>query len=463
MHKTAMVAFGVVLVLGALFVSVPTKCLGSGVAEQKIPRSASMAPKHNKNSIPMSIPSGSVLTLEKALTRALEQSPKLAVLAMERKARSFETQQAGYRLNPELSIDVENILGDGDFSGTDNAETTVSISQVLELGGKRAKRQALGRTEQELADRAYDIARAEVFAETTDRFIAVLAAHKRLDLAREQFELATTVLKTVEDRISAGKTATIEKLRFQPPLSEARLRQNLAEQELTTARLMLAVMWGKSTPDFERAQGAFEKINPLPAWSDLELRIADSPVLSLVTSVTKQADAVLALARAEQKLDLTLSIGAKNDQDSGNNALVAGLSIPLPFFRRNQGAMAAAAVRLAKGKKQARAERLQLRAEVTRAWQDLRSAHSEVAVLRDEIIPAVRKTFDAATYGYESGKFGSLEVLDAQRSLFDSKNRYTDSLITYHQAVSNIERLIGQRLFSSQQAAAIIKNERGHL
>ena len=63
----------------------------------------------------------------------------------------------------------------------------------------------------------------------------------------------------------------------------------------------------------------FEKIDPPPAWSDLELCIAHSPVLSHRTSATKKADAVLALARAEQKPDLTLSLGAKNDQDSGDN------------------------------------------------------------------------------------------------------------------------------------------------
>ncbi len=222
-------------------------------------------------------------------------------------------------------------------------------------------------------------------------------------------------------------------------------------------------MWGKSLPDFERVQGTFEKIDPPPAWSDLELRIAHSPVLSHRTSATKQADAVLALARTEQKPDITLSIGAKNDQDSGDSALVVGLSIPLPLFNRNQGAMAAAAVRLAKGKKEAQAERRRLRTEVIKVWQDLRSAHSEVAIFRDEILPASRKIFDAVTYGYESGKFASLEVLDAQRSLFDAKNRYIDSLTTYHQAVSNLERLIGQRLFSDPQTAAIIRSERGHL
>ncbi len=92
-----------------------------------------------------------------------------------------------------------------------------SVSATLwNWGGKRARRQALGRTAQELADREYDIVRVEVFVETTDRFIATLASRKRLDLAREQFELATRVLKTVEDRMATGKTATIEKLRLQP-------------------------------------------------------------------------------------------------------------------------------------------------------------------------------------------------------------------------------------------------------
>ena len=50
--------------------------------------------------------------------------------------------------------------------------------------------------------------------------------------------------------------------------------------------------------------------------------------------------------------------------------------------------------------------------------------------------------------GYREGKFGYLDLLDAQRSLFDAKGQYIDALAGYHKSVAAIERLIGESLSS---------------
>ncbi len=42
------------------------------------------------------------------------------------------------------------------------------------------------------------------------------------------------------------------------------------------------------------------------------------------------------------------------------------------------------------------------------------------------------------------GKFGFLEVLDVQRTLFGAKAQYLRALASYHQAVAEVERLIGE-------------------
>jgi hypothetical protein len=49
---------------------------------------------------------------------------------------------------------------------------------------------------------------------------------------------------------------------------------------------------------------------------------------------------------------------------------------------------------------------------------------------------------------YREGEFSYLDVLDVQRSLFDAKDTYINSLITYHKALTAIERLIGENLTS---------------
>ncbi|NIQ01614.1 MAG: hypothetical protein GWM98_15520, partial [Nitrospinaceae bacterium] len=48
--------------------------------------------------------------------------------------------------------------------------------------------------------------------------------------------------------------------------------------------------------------------------------------------------------------------------------------------------------------------------------------------------------------GYRFGKFGFLDVLDSQRTLFEARARYLKTLARYHQAVAEVERLTGEPL-----------------
>lgn len=461
MPKKALVAFGVVLGFALLALSVPAWCSDQSASGDAISLPIDTAPKITEEPTVNSTATLPALTLDEVLTRALKQSPKLSAFSQEVKAREFEARQTGLRPNPELSVEVENVAGSGDFSGTDSAETTVRISQLFELGGKRARRHEVGRLEQELAGREYAIARTEVLSEATERFVAVLAAQKKLFLAGEQVELTRRVLQAVEDRISSGKTASIEKVRFQTLVAEACLRQDKARQGLIAARRTLATAWGSEEVDFVTVRGPFEKIHSVPNWSELTSRVVHSPELALRKSASRRAERTLALERANRIPDLTFSLGARNDQDTGDNALVAEVSMPLPIFDRNQGAVAAARARKAKAEDEAKSAQHLLRAGLAEGWQKLLAAHSEVAVLRGEILPATEKTFDAVAYGYQAGKFGFLEVLDAERTLFEAKSRYVDALTAYHQAVSELERLLGKKIFADGDLSASTEKERG--
>jgi len=463
MPKKALVAFGVVLGFELLVFSVPAWRSVAEAVEQASsgpPRTAPITIEEHFSQSTARLP---VLTLADALTRVLQQSPKLAVFSLEVRARESEAHQAGLRPNPELSVEVENVAGSGELSGTDSAETTIRVSQLVELGGKRAKRQEVGRLHQERSELEYAIARAEVLAETRDRFAAVLAAQERISLAEEQVILARKVLQAVEDRIAAGKTAVVEGVRFKTLLAEANLRREMGRQELDAARRVLATSWGSEEIDFATVGGSLAPVPGVPDWTELVSRLDQSPMIDLRRSASRSARGTLALERAKRIPDLTLSLGARNDQDSGENAWVAGASIPLPVFDRNQGMVAAARAREAGAREAERTTQLQLRTELAAAWLKLQAARSEVAALQAEILPAVEKSFEAVVYGYQAGKFDLLEVLDAERTLFEAKSRNVEALTACHQAIAELERLLGQEIFQQGGFYAPGASERGQL
>jgi cobalt-zinc-cadmium efflux system outer membrane protein len=126
--------------------------------------------------------------------------------------------------------------------------------------------------------------------------------------------------------------------------------------------------------------------------------------------------------------------------------MVFGLSIPVPVSNRNQGRILEARYNLVKAEKQREAVEAAVYANLADGYGVLSSAFIEVTDLKSEVLPGAQSAFDAAMQGYRGGKFGYLMVLDAQRTLFQTRARYIESLAAYHRARAGVERLIGQSL-----------------
>ncbi|MDT8441849.1 MAG: TolC family protein [Desulfuromonadales bacterium] len=389
------------------------------------------------------------ITLADALQRSLEQNPQLAIYASEVQASIAEVAQTKRYRNPELSLEIENVAGSGDFSGTDAAEITLQLSQQLEWHDKRRQRIAsseLRRQGAELDDR---IARAALLATTKQRFYDLLAAQQRLALANNQADHADRLLATVEERIAAGKVADIERLRFEPLRLEAQLHREQADLELTGARLALAALWGGQTADLLEADGSLEQLPELPDWADITALSEHSPRLSRQTIETDRAAQEFRRQQVERYPDLALNIGGRRFEETGDQALIAGLSISLPVFDRNRDAIAAARARDAGARSALRAARLQTETDLRQLWQTLQAAHAEATLLETRLLPIAQTRFDAVVYGYRAGKYDALDLLAAEQALYSSRQRHIDTLQTFHRILADLEEMLGRGIDKS--------------
>ncbi len=400
-----------------------------------------------------------VLSVAEVVARTLENHPALSAAGHESAALEHEIDQAGVRPNPELSLELENFGGSGEFSGTDRTETTLRISQRLELGGKRSARRDVARSALKLGLQEKELVRIEVASKTVARFLELVAAQQREAVARDQVALNESLLSAVEERIAAGKSASIEKKRFSSRLAEARLELRRVQREVLAARQVLALSWQGDRGDFIAAEDEFLRVAEIPERSSLLADLEDSPAVQRASDVRLRTEQELRLERAEGVVDPTLSLGVKRDEDADDHALVAEISVPLPLFDHNRGAIAAARSRLEKAREGKNAARLDLERQVVRGWSELDSAYDEVVSLRDEVIPAAEETFEGIRYGYQAGKFGLLDVLDAEQNLFAAKSLQVDALLAYHRAVLELERLLGRKVLKTVHYLTFSKHE----
>lgn len=418
---------------------------------------ALFAPATGKAEAPdLIFPAAAPLTLREAHAQALQRHPELSAYAEELRAREAEALQASLRPNPVLSLEAENVLGSGEFAGTDAAESTISLSQPIELGNKRIRRRELAEAEVAVAGIDYTQTRVDVLAKTTENFFAALAAQERLNLADEMAALAGHILVAVEERIEAGKAPATERLRANIQRRELEVARDRAQRSLSVSRSALAASMGLETAAFGPVSGALSPLPDLPLLRDLEAVIADSPSVSRWVSETERRSRALTLKRAESIPDVEVRLGARHFRESDDTSLVLGVSIPLPVFNRNQGEIAAARSRHSQARAQERSELLQAKAALAATWQDLAAAREEAATLGDEIIPHARKTLEAVEYGYRAGKFAILDMLDAQRTLIELQGRHLDALTTFHRASIELNRLLGRGLASTWWPSASV-------
>jgi cobalt-zinc-cadmium efflux system outer membrane protein len=395
------------------------------------------------------------LTLKDALGLALQRNPELAAFNKEIRALEGATLQAGLLRNPEISVNLDNAgnMGTGRSAGAglsptikqnvEQQDLILRVSQLIELGGKRAARVYAASLGRELAGKDYETKRLELAARVANVFTEVLAGQEQLRLAEENQQLAQQVVDTVSKRVQAGKVPPIEETRVGVAFSATRIALVQAQRDLTAARKRLALLWGDSSPEFGEVLGDLGSWVTLPSYEALAERVLSSPMADRARKGIEHRKALLEVEQTERVPDVTIGAGMIKHWESGGTTPVVGISMPLQIFDRNQGNLREAHQRVDKALDEQMATDLRLKSELVQAYEALSAAQNEIGILQGEILPAAKSAFDVTSKGYELGRFGFLEVLDTQRTLFQNKILLVRALANHQRLINEIERLIG--------------------
>lgn len=386
------------------------------------------------------------LTLRDALSLALIRNPELAAFSWRIRESEARALQAELLPNPQLEGEVEDFGGSGDFDGFDESESTIALSQLVELGGKRARRLRVAELGSALAAWDFESRRLMVLTRTTQAFVEVLASQERLVLSQRSLELAEQVLRSASERVLAGKSTPLEETRARVVVSKSRIAVERARRGLGAARARLASTWGSSTPRFDSVEGELESIQPAPAFEDMTMWVAENPEVARWVAEITERQARVDLAKAQGVPDVTVRGGVKLLGGDDDTAFVVGLSLPLPIFDRNQGRIQEARFGEAKAREEQRAAELRVRTRLFTAYEALRSSHYAATSLQTDVVPAATQAFTSAREAFSEGKVGYLDVLDAERTLFDVRDEYIQALASYHEARATVEGLLGRSL-----------------
>lgn len=397
-------------------------------------------------------PTGTI-TLRQALMMALMRNPELRAFSWEVRASEAAALQAGLLHNPTIGADLQDLGVSASPESVPQPQATLTLSQIIELGGKRTKRREAAALSRNLAGWDYEAKRIEIFTLVSRAFADLLKAQQQSALTEETVRLAEETARVVSERVRAGKVSPIEEIRANVALASAGIERDRAGKELEAARSRLAATWGSVMSRFEKAEGVLGPVSSIPSLAQLSDRISQNPELARWSTEIAQRRAAIDLERSRAIPDLTLMGGYRRYETTGDNVFVISLSFPLPIFNRNQGGIQEARDRLTKGKEERRAAEVRVAAALSETYRALSTAHAEAASLEKNVLPGAAQSFEAVNEGYRLGKFGLLDVLDAQRVLFSARAQHLRALAEYHQGVAEIERLIGEPLEGGGQGS----------
>jgi len=231
--------------------------------------------------------------------------------------------------------------------------------------------------------------------------------------------------------------------------SSTQIELEQASRELLAARGRLGAFWNNPVPRFERASGDLDTRPTLPPYEQLLKRMSNNPDIARWSSEIARREAGVDIEKAKAVPDLTLIGGVKRFSQFNDTAYVLGVSMPLPLFDRNRGGILEAARRVGRTLDEKLAAETRVASDLAQAYQRAAAADGEIQTLRAEILPGAQSAFDAATKGYQLGKFGFLDVLDAERTLFQVRAQHLRATAGYRRTTYEIERLIGGPLDDS--------------
>ena len=398
------------------------------------------------------------VSLSDAIQRTLANNPQLT--AFEYKQKRLDGELVTAELKPEYNfgVELENFAGTGDVSGLSDAELTLSISSVVELGDKVNSRKFYVNAQKQAIAVEERIQTLDILGEVTTRYIDVLTLQQVMRVNENAEKLARETYQTVSKKVRIGSAPSSEQKRAEAALATARLKTLTISKQLDASVRKLAIMWGEQSPKFSRVSGDLFAFPKTISLEYIMAQLSQSPHLLAYAEQSRVQQAQLQLINTQSKANITWSAGIKRLEGSNDTALVAGVSVPLFTSDRNRGNYQSQIAKLSEVEQQQKAAERVLYSQLAMFYAAQEEARLTVEALQTNIIPLQEEALALVQKAYSDGRFSYLELVSVQKELIDMQYALIFAASDVHKQSAAIEALSGIPLISSSNTASFSEN-----
>jgi len=387
---------------------------------------------------PAPTPSLNGLTFEEIYDLAEHNNLQIAAVRRRRAVAEAAILIAGERPNPDF------------ISAYTRSEPRFqpSVSQLIELGGKRGRRIDVARNELRLTELDLDAALRTLRHDVRAAYFTISLARNTLVLGQQAVDQARELADIARTRYDAGDIAQFEVLQANLALDRATNDLARLDNAERIARATLNQLLNRP-PDapmdlrdslfVKPASFSTAELIGRALQSNVDLRTAEQQI------ATEQSR--LKLARAQRVPDLTLEPGLEtHDSAFTHPGFKMQVTVPLPIFNRGGAEIKKSSAMLEQLQAERDATRQRVSGDIGRAALNLDSARRQVEFYESRLLPEAERVRELANEAYRIGQTSLLSVIDATRNAREVRQAYLQALTDYQTALADLEQAAGVKM-----------------
>jgi outer membrane protein, heavy metal efflux system len=388
---------------------------------------------------PVETPAGdNRLTLTEVEMLAASYHPAMREAAARVRAAQGNWLQVGLRPNPEIGYAGEE-MGDDGTAGKQGG----FVRKEFVTGGKLGANRAVASREVAAAEQRVETARLQILTTVRMYYFDVLAAERSLELARQLNNIAGESVRVSELRLKAMDIPRVSLLQSQIERESTALLEQEAIERHGAAWRRLAAIIGVTDEKAPVLEDAFTRPLPEVNWEATRDRILmESPEVSELRFEVDRARAALGRASVGRVPNVTAMAGVQHDNTTDDNIANVEVSMPLPLFNRNQGAIAEASGQLAAAQAALEERELALEQRLAASMRDYATARQQALTYAEKVLPVAKESLDMINAGYQEGELDYLAVLAIQQTYAEKSLAYLKDLEVAWKRWAEIEGLL---------------------
>ncbi|MGM0595996.1 MAG: TolC family protein [Myxococcota bacterium] len=374
------------------------------------------------------------LSLKAAFKTALLNNPELAQFKYSLRLFEAEKLRALQLHNPEIDFEVEDVLGSGQRKAVNQAQATLGISQVFELGGKKQARLAKVSAARKKEILRFQLKKRRILLKIALQYYDTVFWLHQVGLDRKILKIHKNIRNIFANKVKAAKLSPLQLDKFDLDFGLKKITWQNNQNSLKQQKAQLAALLGQKEFNYKSMSTCFSIHKKIKPFEQLSAQLKKHPSLKLIKADNNLQKRELELAESLLVPDITLKAGIRYYNDERDVGTVVGFSVPIKIFSKGEAQRKKAKILLKLNQYKKPALIMQLFKDLKVNYLKFKNLHDQVFEFHDKFIPNAKKNFEKIQEGYQLGKLSYLEVLDSERMMNQVNQQFNQVLNKYTQA-----------------------------